>query len=167
MSTCVCAQDQTAIVINVRDHAKLEYNGAKVKMKATVVNYAPVNETTKDFVIVLSIQLYENVAGSYGALVTALIAADQNLSDEEKAESLQRYADRTITYTTRGKFVDNNGNSVTQSTPGAITEIAYWQAFKLNNVALGMTSASTQGALDAEYKIIAAIVAKLNSRKNF
>lgn len=161
------AQDQTPIVVNVRDNAKLQFNGAAVKMKATVVSYIPVNETSKNFTITVAVQLYENNAGAYGSLITSVIAADGTLSEEEKTELLQRYADKTITYSTTGKYTDVNGNLVSSSTPGAIPEIQYWQSFKLNHASLNMTSASTQGALDAEYKIIQAIVAKLNTRKNF
>lgn len=163
------AQDQTAIVVNVRDNAKLQWGGSAVKMKATVIGYSPVVNTTKDFTITVSIQLYENNAGSYGSSILSLITSDQTLSPEEKEELLNRYADKTITYTTAGRYVDNltNGNLVSSSTPGAIPELAYWQNFKLNNANLGMTSQSTQGALDAEYKIVTAIINKLNSRKNF
>ena len=95
-----------------------------------------------------------------------MITSDNNLSSEEKADLLVRYGDREIQYNTVGKFVDSNGNPVDATAPGAIPELQYWQSFKLNNAALGMTSASTQGALDAVYKIIIAIVNKLDNRKN-
>ena len=160
------AQDQAPIVVNVRDNAKLQFNGANVKMKATVLLFEPVTSSTKDFVIRLSITMFENSAGSYGQPIADLINADATLSPEEKEDLLNRYADKIITYTTSGKYVDVSGNAVTQSTPGAITELQYWQTFKLNQVA-GMGSISTQGAMDAQYLTIRAIVLKLNQRKNF
>lgn len=164
--SCWSQLDQTPIVVNVRDNAKLQYNGAVVKMKATVLSFEPVTFTTKDFRIVLSITMFENNGGSYGAVITDLVRADGTLSPEEKADLLERYADKIITYTTNNKYVDMNGDPLSQGAPGAIPELQYWQTFKLNQVA-GMGSVSTQGALDAEYLTIRAIVLKLNQRKNF
>lgn len=167
LSVELSAQDNTAIVVNIRDNAKLEYGGAAVKMKAVVLDYSPIYFGSKEFQVRVSIQMYQGVAGAYGGKITTLILADQTLSEEEKIDLLDRFRDRDITYTSANKWVDASGNSVLSTAPGAITELAYWQSFKLNHASLGMTSASTQGALDAEYKIIQAIVAKLNQRKNF
>lgn len=161
------AQDQSPIVINVRDNARLAFNGVAVKQKATVINYSPVVNTTKDFLITVVITYYVNNGGAYGSSVLSAIAADNNLSVEEKESLTTQFQDRLFTYTTSGRHTDINGNLVSTSTPSAIPEIQYWQSFKLNNASLGMTSASTQGALDAEYKIVAAIVTKMDSRKNF
>lgn len=158
--------DQTLIIVNTRDNAKLQFNGNPVKTKAIVYSFKPVSNSTKDFEIVLVIQMYSSVSGSYGSLITSLISADGTLSQEEKDDLLIRYQDKVITYSTANRFTDVSGNIVLSTTPGAIPEIQYWQTFKLNQIA-GMGSASTQGALDAEYLTIKAIVNKMDSRKNF
>lgn len=158
--------DQSDIVVNVRDNARLQYNGSAVKQKAVVIGYTPVSRGSKDFIITVSIRMYENVAGSYGSLVTDLIYADGALSEEEKSDLLTRYADKTIQYTTANKFVDPSGNLVASDFPGAVPELQYWQAYMLNQVPT-MSSLATQGALDATYKTVKAIVAKMNTRKNF
>ena len=166
ISLQLSAQDLTPITVNIRDNARLQYNGAAVKMKAVVLQFRPVTESSKDFVLHLSIQMYENNAGAYGSKITELIRNDNTLSDEEKIELTERYRDREVIYSTAGKYVDANGNPVASDAVGAMPELLYWQNFKMNNLALGMTSASTQGAMDAIYKIINAIVTKLNIRKN-
>jgi hypothetical protein len=165
LSLQLSAQDTTPITVNIRDNAKLQFGGQAVKMKAVVLQFR--TEQSKDFVLHLYIQMYANNAGAYGGKITDLITADGTLSAEEKSDLLERYRDREVIYTTAGKYVDSNGEHVASDAPGAQSELAYWQAFKLNNAALGMTSASTQGALDAIYKIQIAIITKLNSRKNF
>jgi hypothetical protein len=160
------AQDLTPITVNIRDNARLQWGGAVVKMKAVVLQFRPVSEQSKDFVLHLSIQMYENNAGAYGSKITDLISADVTLTADEKTDLLDRYRDREVIYSTAGKYVDATGERVASDAPGAIPEIQYWQTFKMNNAALGMTSASTQGALDGIYKIAIAIVNKLNARKN-
>lgn len=166
ISTVCVAQDFTQIVVNVRDNARLQFNGSAVKMKAVVIDFSPVTQTTKEFCIKLSIQMYENIGGSYGQPIISVINADATLSAEEKADLLERYADKIIFYSTANRWVNVSGDNVHLTTPGAIPEIQYWQTFKLNQVA-GMGSISTQGALDAQYLTIRAIILKLNSRKNF
>lgn len=158
--------DTSPIIVNVRNNAKLQWNGAAVKMKFRILQVRFISNGQKDFYFHGYLEMYENNAGSYGSKITDLISADNSLSGEEKADLLARYGDREIQYTTANKFVDSNGNPVDESEPGAIPELQYWQGFKLNNPNLGMTSASTQGALDAVYKIIIAIVNRLDNRKN-
>jgi hypothetical protein len=166
ISSIAFAQDQTPIVINIRDSPKLQFNGAFVKQKATVLDYRPVINSTKDFYISVQIKYYENNAGAYGAEIIATIRNDGTLTAEEKAQLYHIYGDKIIDYQTTNKWVDVSGNVVAQGTPGAITELAYWQGFKLNQVA-GMGTLSTQGAVDAQYLIITAIINKLNARKNW
>lgn len=165
LSLQLSAQDTTPITVNIRDNAKLQFGGSAVKMKAVVLQFR--TEATKEFIMHLSIQMYANNAGAYGGKITDLISADETLSAEEKKELLDRFRDREVIYTTQGKWVNANGDPVASDAVGARSELEYWQSFKMNNVALGMTSASTQGALDAIYKIQIAIITKLNLRKNF
>lgn len=160
------AQDQSEIVVNIRDNARLQFNGAAVKQKAAVVSYTPVSGGGKDFTIVLRIKMYESNGGNYGSLITELIQADATLSEEEKQDLVIRYADKIIEYSTAGRYVDASGNLVSPLAGGAIPELQYWQAYKLNQVPT-MLSLATQGALDATYKTIQAIIAKMNARKNF
>lgn len=158
--------DLTSISVDIRNNAKLQYNGAAVKQRAVVIEWSPVYQGSKEFIIRLLISMYENISNAYGSRILDLILTDVTLSNEEKTDLLERYRDRNIFYTTQDKWVDASGNIVPQGTAGAQTELTYWQTFKLNNAAFNLTSASTQGALDAEYKIIAAIVNRLDTRKN-
>jgi hypothetical protein len=108
-----------------------------------------------------------------------LLAADQQLqtptlSADQYSQLVTIYADKIVEHQTTGLCADaTSGNIVpcfqadgVTPTVNAVTEAAYWQAFKLNQVS-GITSLSTQGAMDAEYKIIQAIIAKMNTRKNW
>ena len=159
--------DLTPIVINIRNSAKLQWNGVAVKQKIRVLNVAFVRDGQKEFYFNVHLERYENNGGAYGSKITDLISVDTLLSIEERADLLTVYGDKEIQYTTNGKFTDANGNLVANDVVGAIPELQYWQAFKMNNVALNMTSASTQGGLDGIYKIIVAIVNRMDGRKNF
>ena len=159
--------DLTPIVINIRNSAKLQWNGVAVKQKIRVLNVAFIRDGQKEFYFNIYLERYENIGGVYGSKITDLILADGTLSAEEKADMLTVYGDKEISYTTNGKFTDVNGNLVASDSVGAIPELQYWQAFKMNNVTLNMTSASTQGGLDGIYKIITAIVNRMDGRKNF
>lgn len=160
------AQDTSPIVVNLRDNGALQYNGAYVKMKCIVTDYRPVINAGKDFYIAVKIQYYENVSGAYGTYIPTLIQNNATLTAEEKAILLQVYGDKDFNWQTTNKWVDASGNIVPQGTAGAISELQYWQQFKLNQVA-GMGTLSTQGAVDAQYLIIQAIVNKMNQRKNW
>lgn len=173
------AQDNSAIVVNLSDNPKLQWNGAAVKQKAVVKSYQPLINGTKEFYICVTVQLYENVSGAYGSRILDLLAADQalqtpTLTADQYSQLCKIYADRVVDHQTTNLCADaTSGNIVpcfqadgVTPTVNAVTEAAYWQAFKLNQVS-GITSISTQGAFDAEYKIIAAIVAKMNTRKNW
>lgn len=165
-SMCVYAQpDNAPIVVNVRDNPKLQFNGAAVKVKA-VIDYFHIDRT-KDFQIGLTLEFYVNNSGAYGPLVVSVIAADTvNLTADERAGLIATYGNRQIVYSTAGKYVNAAGDIVTAGAPGAIPELQYWQTFKLNQVA-GMGTLSTQGAMDAQYLILKAIINKLNSRKQW
>jgi hypothetical protein len=173
-SLCVIAQDVSPIVVNLSDNAKLQWNGSNVKMKATVLDYRPVINGTKEFYILVKVSFYENLTGSYGSKITDLINADGTLSNDQKISLLSIYSDRIVDHQTTGLCADaTSGNIVPclqndgiTPTVNAVSEETYWQTFKLNQVS-GVTSISTQGAMDAEYKIIQAIVTKMNSRKNW
>lgn len=156
--------DQSPNVINLADNTRLQYKGSAVKMKGTVSNFT-VN-TVQDFTITVIVTMYVNNAGAYGVQVTQDIAADNTLSTDQQNELMSTYGDRVVTYSTSGQFTDANGNLVASTTPGAIPEIQYWQSFKINQVP-GYTSASTQSALALNKLIIAAIVAKLDTRKKW
>jgi hypothetical protein len=159
--------DNSPIIVEVRNSAKLQWNGAAVKQKIRVLDVAFIRNGQKEFYFHGYLERYENNGGAYGSKITDLISADSTLSAEEKADLLNVYGDKEIAYTTNGKYSDANGNLVSSDTPGAIPDLQYWQSIKMNNAALGMTSASTQGALDGIYKIIDAIVDRMNARKNF
>ena len=163
----ICTAAFSQVKVDIRNNAKLEWEGAKVKQKFHVLYYAPVFEGSQDFVIRGVIEMYANNAGAYGGYIPDLIQADTTLSSEEKEDLVVRYGNKEVPYTTAGKYTDVNGNRVTATTPGAIPELQYWSGFKLNHASLGMTSASTQGALDAQIKILTAIVKRLDLRKNF
>src|SRR6187402_3449768 len=124
-------QDQTQIIVNLSDNAKLQYNGVAVKMKAVVVDYSPVVYGTKDFRISVTIKYYINNAGAYGGLVTADIEADQTLSASQKEYLLDVYKDRSFSYNTMGNYVNAQGDVVPFGTVGSVPEYQYWQSFKL------------------------------------
>ena len=168
ISSLLMAQpDTNPILVNVRDNAKLQWNDSSVKMKLRVIEIRYVTDGKKDFYFKGYLEMYENNAGSYGEKITYLVSSDSTLTNEEKADLIFRYGDKEIEYSTRDKWTDLSGNLVPAGTDGAIPELEYWQKFKLNSGALGMTSQSTQGALDAIYKITIAIVNRMNTRKNF
>lgn len=173
------SQDSSPISVNLSDNPKLQWNGSAVKQKAIVMDYRPLINGTKEFYIRVRVQLYENLSGAYGSKIQDLLTADQalqtpTLSSDQYSQLSTIYADRIIEHQTTGLCADaTSGNIVScfqqdgvTPTPNAVSEEAYWQAFKLNQVS-GVTSISTQGALDAEYKIIIAIITKMNSRKNW
>jgi hypothetical protein len=165
--------------INLSDNAKLQWNGANVKQKAIICSfYYPLNASA-DFYIKVRVQFYENISGAYGSKILDLINADQalqspTLSGDQASALMTAYADRLVEYQTTGKCADTTtGNIVPclQSdgltpTVNALAESAYWQTFFLNQVS-GVTSISTQKAMNAIEKIEAAIVAKMNTRKNW
>ncbi len=160
------ALDNSLIVVNLRDNSRLSYNGGTVKMKGTVLEFSPINDSgQKEISIRLSITYYISNAGAYGATVLSTILADNTLSVEEKENLLNTFDDRTITYYTGGNMVDASGNIVPPSTNGAIPEKEYWQNFQLNQVA-GVTG-MTMSAMGAVYAIITAFVNKLNQRKKW
>ncbi len=166
------AQDISQIVVNLSDNPKLQWNGAAVKQKAIVTDWRPLINGNKEFYIAVRIQYYENISGAYGSRILDLIAADQalqtpTLSTDQASQLRNIYADRSFDHQSTGLCCDSNGVIVNCSSGSSIgSEAFYWQQFKLNQVS-GITSISTQGAFDAEYKIIAAIVAKMNTRKNW
>lgn len=165
--------------INLNDNLKLQWNGVNVKQKAILQRFHVLRDGSTEFYISVNIQYYENVSGTYGSKITDLINADQQLqtptlSSDQAAQLLVIYSDRHVEHSTLGVCVDaTSGNIVSclqidgvTPTVNAIAESVYWQTFKLNQVS-GITSVSTQGAMDAIYKIAAAIVTKMNSRKNW
>lgn len=159
--------DQTPIVVNISDSPVLQYNGAFVKQKATVIDYDPIINSIKDFSIQVTISCYVNNSGAYGASVYSDIAANATLSTDQKAQLQAMYGDRTVTYTTIGQCTDASGNIVACTAGGAIPEIQYWQTFKLNQIPGMGGSLSAQGAAAVQYLIIQAIVSKLDSRKKW
>lgn len=166
LSVQAFAQDSLAIVVNLSDNAKLQYGGSNVKMKATVLDYRPLINATKDFYIKVRVTYYINNAGAYGATVLSTIFADGTLSDDQKQSLSAIYSDQIIDWQTTDKYVNASGDIVPKGTSGSQREIFYWQAFKLNQVS-GMGTLAGQSAIGAEYLIINAIVTKLNSRKKW
>lgn len=168
LPTLCCAQlDLTQIVVNVSDNPLLQYNGAAVKQKATVLNYQPLLGTLKDFSITVGISCYINNAGAYGSTVISDIAAklqSATITADQAAQLYLMYQDRQVTYTTAGQCSDSNGNIEACSVNGAIPEIQYWQTFTLTQVGVSSLALS---AAQAQYKIITAIVNKLDSRKKW
>ena len=168
------SQDISPIIVNISDSPSLQYKGAAVKRKATVVDYRPLNSSSKEFFLSVNIVYYVNSSGAYGATVQNDILADGTLSSEQQLQLLDVYKPITITYTTQGKCADQTtGNIVpcfqadgVTPTANSISEIGYWQTFKLNQVS-GVTSLSTNGTADVQYKIVAAIISKLDSRKKW
>jgi len=174
MSIVANAQDTSPIEVNLSDNAKLQWNGSAVKQKAIVLDWRPLINGTKEFYIKVRIVFYANSGGSYGGRITDLIIADQTLSSDQRQQLLSIYADRYFDWQSTNVCVDQTTGDVVNCmqpdgetpTVNAVPESAYWQSFKLNQVS-GVTSISTQGAFDAEYKIIKAVVAKMNLRKNW
>lgn len=175
-STIVRAQDVSPIVVDLPNSPKLQWNGSAVKQRGTVLHWQPVINGTKDFYIKIRIQYWSNNAGAYGSPITSLILADTSITNysDVLAQTLDQYKDRYVEHQSSGVYCDNiTGRTVSQfqqdgitPTVNAVTEAAYWQQFKLNQVS-GVTSIATQGAFDSEYKIIKAIVVKMSSRKNW
>jgi len=173
------AQDNTLIVVNVSNDPSLYYKATTdgspsiVKRKATLIEWKEL--TNKEFYIKLSVTYYKDNAGSYGSRIIDLIQADAGLSSDQKFNATEQFKDRIIEYQTNGKYVDSTtGLSVNQFQPdgitptvGAVTDLTYWQAFKLNQVPGMGGSLSTQGAMDAGYKVKSAIIGQMATRKNF
>ena len=166
ISFCTSAQvaNNTWAVVNLSDNLRLQFNGNPVKQKAVVSSFTIYN--TKEWQLEVMVQSYESVAGAYGNYILATIAADGTLTTAQKDVLSLTYSDKYIRYGTAGHWVDVNGNIVASGTPLAITELAYWQQFKLNQIA-GTGTLSTQGALDEMYLIVAALINKLNTNKNW
>src|SRR6478736_450363 len=160
------AQDSSQIIINLADSLVVSYANALVKQKALILEYQPIINSAKDFRIKLRVSYYVNNAGAYGGRVLDVIQTNQTWSDDQKRLASASYQDWIFEYQSTGKYVDVNGDVVPQDTIGAIPEMEYWQSFKLNQVTGIAGTTALQGAIDAEYKIIAAIIAKLNTRKS-
>ena len=155
---------QAQIVVDIRDNAQLQFKSALVKMRGTVNSFT--FNPQGEFSIDVTIKYYENNAGAYGPYIQTTITGDNTLTADERSALQTIYADRVFHYSTVGQWVNASGDVVPIGTPGATTEIAYWQAFKLNQVA-GVVSISATGALQATYLTITAIVNKMNARKNW
>jgi hypothetical protein len=174
LSVSAIAQDISPIVVNISDSPLLQYNGAFAKRKATVVNYLPLTQGSKEFSITVNIVYYVNNAGAYGATIQSDIAANATLSSDQQTQLSEVYKPFNFTYSTSGKCADQTTGALvncfqadgTTPTVNAISDLAYWQAFKLNQIS-GVTSLTTNGAADVQYRIIQAIVAKLDSRKKW
>lgn len=181
VSLTAYSQDLTQIIVDISNDPTVYYKGTAdgaattVKRRATVLQYSAINALSKEFSISLKIVYYKDNAGAYGAKITDLIAADAGLSTDQKATAAEQLKDRVINYETTGKYVNSStGLSVPQfqgdgvtPTVGAISDLAYWGNFKLNQVPnMGATTA-VQGAVDSQYKIINAIVTQMSTRKNF
>jgi len=168
------AQDTSPIVIDLPDNPALQFNGAAVKQRATVISWQPAINGAKEFYIKVKIQNWSNNSGAYGSLITSLIYANGTLSTDQQNRLAIQYGDWFFEHQSNGVFCDNTTGAITTQfqqdgitpTPNAVPEIAYWQQFKLNQVA-GTTSLTTQGAFDEEYKIIKAVVAQMSTRKNW
>lgn len=166
LSFCASAQvaTNTWSVVNLNDNLRLQFNGNPVKQKAVVTSFTIYN--TKEFQLEVQVQSYESVAGAYGNYIPTTIAADGVLTQAQKDALLLTYGDKYVRYSTAGHWTDVSGNIVAAGTAGAITELAYWQQFKLNQVA-GTGTLTTQGAMDEIYLIVTALINKLNSNKNW
>lgn len=164
ISFCASAQNSVWQTVNLSDNSKLQFNGNPVKRKMVISGFHLT--TTKDWRLEMLIQYYESVGGAYGNYIPTTIANDGVLTQAQKDELVGIYGDRYIQYSTEGHWVDVSGNLVSAGTPGAITELSYWQQFKLNQIA-GTGTLSTQGALDEIYLIVTALINKLNSNKNW
>lgn len=160
------AQDITPVTVNLRDNSRLQFNGQPVKMKAVVNDYAPIVNKGKEFFLSVTIVYYESVAGSYGNPIIQTINSDGTLTADEKTELGYIYGDRIVEYSTANQYVDASGNVVPRGTVGATTELAYWQTFKLNQVA-GVGTVANTGAVDSQYLVLTAIINKLNLRKKW
>lgn len=168
------AQDVSPIVVDLPDNPRLQWNGASVKQRAVVLHWQPVINGSKDFYIKVKIQNWSNNAGAYGSLITSLILADGTLSADQQQRLIIQYGDWIFEHQSSGVFCDNTTGAVVPQfqqdgitpTVNAVPEAAYWQQFKLNQVS-GVTSITTQGAFDSEYKIINAVVAQMTTRKNW
>ena len=168
------ALDSSPIVINLPDNPRLQWSGASVKQKAVVLAWQPVINGSKEFYIKVKIQNWSNNAGAYGSLITSLIQADGTLSADQQQRLGIQYGDWIFEHQSTGVWCDLTTGAITTQfqqdgitpTVNAVSEAEYWQQFKLNQVS-GVTSISTQGAFDSEYKIIAAVIAQMTTRKNW
>jgi hypothetical protein len=174
LTLLVRAQDTSPIQVDLPDNPRLQWSGSAVKQRAIVLHWQPLINGTKEFYIKVRIQYWSNNSGAYGSLITSLIQADGTLSSDQQSQLLQQYGDKFFEHQSTSVCTDASGNiqpctfqadGVTLSV-GLMYESAYWQQFKLNQVS-GVTSISTQGAFDAEFKIITAVVNKMSTRKNW
>jgi hypothetical protein len=174
ISISATAQDVTPIQVDLPDNPRLQWSGAAVKQRAIVLVWQPMINGNKEFYIKVKIQNWSNSSGVYGSLITSLIQADGTLSADQQSRLLIQYGDWIFEHQSTGVYCDNTTGAIVSQfqadgvtpTVNAVPESAYWQQFKLNQVS-GMNSLTTQGAFDAEYKIIKAVVAQMSTRKNW
>lgn len=158
------AADNTLITVNLRDDPKLKYGTTAIKRKAFVQSWA--TEMDKEIRIKLTMKYYASNAGAYGADAETSINADGSLTAEEKAYQKETFKDREFNYTTRGRWVDVSGNPVAEGTLNAITELQYWQSFKLDDVTTPVNIPDMNfGAFAAVYAIASAMIARLDTLK--
>lgn len=155
------AADNSFITVNLSDDPRLKYNNTIIKRKALVRWWG--TQSDKEIRLALTIRYYANNGGNYGVDAISGINADNALSDSQKAWQRQTFADRQLEYSTQGSWVDTNGNPVAEGTPGAITELEYWQGFTLAQVP-GITSTSV-GAFAGVYLIATAMIQRLDTLK--
>lgn len=168
------AQDITPISVDLPDNPRLQWNGFAVKQRAVVISWQPVINGAKEFYIKIKIQNWSSSVGTYGSLITSLIQADGTVSPDQQTRLLIQYGDWFFEHQSTGVFCDNTSGLIVPQfqqdgitpTVNAVSEAAYWQQFKLNQVT-GMTSITTQGAFDSEYKIQKAVVVQMTVRKNW
>lgn len=174
ISSYANAQDTTPIQVDLPDNPRLQWGGVAVKQRAVVMDWRPVVNSSKEFYIKIKIQNWSVSGGTYGSLITSLVQADNTLSSDQQTRLLIQYGDWYFEHQSTGIWCDNTTGAITTQfqqdgvtpTVNAVTEAAYWQQFKLNQVS-GMTSLTTQGAFDSEYKIIKAVIAQMTTRKNW
>jgi len=154
------AADNTLTIVDLSDDPKLRYNSTLIKRRALVQSWT--TESDKEIRIKLLIRFYANNAGAYGAEAADAINADA-ITAEQKAWQRETFRDREINYTTRGRWVLADGTPVPEGTANAITELAYWQTFKLDDVQ-PITDMNFK-ALSAVYAIATAMIQRLDMLK--
>lgn len=155
------AADNTLISVDLSDDPRLRYNGTAIKRRAFITLWA--TEIDKEIRINLTLKFYANNGGAYGADAETSINADNGLTAEQKAYQRQTFADRAIIYSTRGRWVLADGTPVSEGTPNAITELEYWQGFRLDDVP-NITDMNFK-ALDAVYETARAMVQRMDVLK--
>lgn len=159
------AASAQVVVVDLRDNDRLQWSGEAVKQRGTIHMFTFSREG--DFTVGVTIAYYVNNGGAYGSKITDVIAGDSELNADQKNDLLSKFADRYFEHSTAGKFVNPaNGDIVAQGTPGAVTELSYWQGFNLNQVPGVGTVANTK-AMNAMYFTVIAIVNRMNLRKNW